>query len=141
MSDFTTALERELERLETELKNDPRHRRADQIRALLAEYKNGTPLTLTVSSVPVRRERVRLSKAASVRIAVQEFLRDNGPSHRTLILKHLVETKVMGHEKKPLAALAAYLSEFRELFEPDGRGNFSLKKPAESGAAAPQVSH
>jgi hypothetical protein len=33
----------------------------------------------------------------------------------------------MGHEKNPLAALAAYLSGWKEFFDFDGKGNWSLK--------------
>ncbi len=35
-----------------------------------------------------------------------------------------------GH-KNPMANLAAYLSEWRDEFEPDGRGNWSLKESAQ----------
>jgi hypothetical protein len=33
----------------------------------------------------------------------------------------------MGHEKDPMGSLAAYLSGWNDVFDPDGRGNWSLK--------------
>lgn len=148
MSDFTTALERELQRLEFELRRDPKFRRADQIRTLLAEYRNGTgeiaapTVHYEVPKSPVRLKRARLSKAASVRLAVQQLLQEKGPTHRSAILKYMIDQKLMGHETNPLAQLAAYLSHWKDLFEADGRGNFSLKKSTEKdgGKHAP-VSH
>lgn len=34
----------------------------------------------------------------------------------------------MGHEKSPMASLAAYLSDHKAVFVADGRGNFSLRR-------------
>ena len=72
-------------------------------------------------------ERPWRSKKEALRTEVTELLRREGRLHRAKILEHLVREKIMGHEKDPLAALAAYLSDNRDLFEPDGRGNFSLR--------------
>jgi hypothetical protein len=156
MSEFTTALERELQRLESELRDDPRYRRINQIRALLTEYQdaaasNSIPVSIPLqgraqvhvvaTAHPRRVKRVKLSKAASVRLAVEQLLQHRGTTHRTEILKHLIDQKVMGNEKNPMAALAAYLSEFKNYFASDGRGNFSLRKSAGSGVASAPVSH
>jgi len=158
MSDFTAALERELGRLEGELEQDPRTRRIKQIRQLLADYRttNG-PVALSAASISPtgapsrphvaaspsssrRRHRVRLSKAASVRMAVRQLLTKEGTVHRREILKNLVEQQLMGHEKNPMVSLAAYLSDWKDDFASDGHGNFKLKKSAESADAA-SVSH
>lgn len=155
MSEFTTALERELHRLEGELEQDPRIRRIKQIRQLLVDYQagaaNGTLPTAPVGApsrahvapvTPTRRlRRVRLSKAASVRHAVHRLLAAHGTVHRREILKNLVEQQLMGHEKKPMLSLAAYLSEWKDDFASDGHGNFKLKKLAEGTAGAASASH
>lgn len=67
------------------------------------------------------------SKASLVRQAVADHLRTVGQVHRQEILNVLVEKGLMGYEKVPLASLAAYLSENKDIFEADGRGNFSLR--------------
>ncbi len=52
------------------------------------------------------------------------------------MLKYLVEQKIMsGHERNPMAGLAAYLSAWREEFESDGKGNFSLRKMTQRSTA------
>lgn len=156
MSEFTTALERELQRLENELRQDPKFRRVQQLRALLAEYKGPEPeLELTpapqnthnveryrAADYVARRQRVHLSKAASVRLAIENLLRERGTVHRSHILDHLKQQSLMGQEKNPMGSLAAYLSDWKDMFEPDGHGNFSLRKKSTEGAArtAP-VSH
>jgi hypothetical protein len=148
-NEFTIALERELHRLESELRDDPRFRRINQIRALLADYQNGTgnapvfPSPTVHYSIPTpassrRVKRIRLSKATSVRMAVQQFLQEHGTTHRSVLLKSLIDQKILGREKNPMAALAAYLSDFKNYFEPDGRGNFSLKKSPSEGVVLPQ---
>jgi hypothetical protein len=166
MSDFTTALERELERIEGDLQRDPRYRRIKQIRDLLTEYKAAEAATspapsptsanvprdvglftepLPTRTTPVypspRRRRLHLSKAASIKLEVEELLKERGKMHRSDILQHLIDQKLMGHEKKPLASLAAYLSDWRETFMPDGHGNFSLKKSTAGAAIATPASH
>jgi hypothetical protein len=141
--DFTTALERELQRLNDELRQDPRFRRMSQIQTLLADYRNGASKSAAAAETVVspqpapvrtgRRRRVHLSKAASVRSAVKSFLLDKGTVHRSEILKYLMQQQLMGHEKNPMASLAAYLSDWKNMFQPDGRGNFTLKKSTERG--------
>jgi hypothetical protein len=36
----------------------------------------------------------------------------------------------MGDEKNPMANFAAYLSNWKDIFEPDGKGNWSLRESA-----------
>jgi hypothetical protein len=157
MSDFTMALERELHRLEGELERDPRFRRIKQLQQLLVDYRttgNGsmeapampTPPASTPSGPPVafpppRRRRVHLSKGASVHMAVQDMLAKHGTLHRAEILKSLVEQRLMGHEKNPMASLAAYLSDWKSDFAPDGHGNFTLKKSTEGRTGVASASH
>jgi hypothetical protein len=52
-----------------------------------------------------------------------------GTVHRLHILQHLIEKELMGHEKQPLAHLAAFLSGNKDKFASDGKGNFSLRRP------------
>lgn len=65
------------------------------------------------------------SKAKKVRREIEAVLTP-GPLHRKDILAHLVSKGLMGKEKNPMASLAAYLSSWRNRFESDGSGNFSL---------------
>jgi len=147
MNDFTTALERELERLDGELLRDPRYRRIKQIRDLLAEYKTPDPAqavpigpanrfpnnslfstaAVVANPSPGRVRMMPLSKANSIKQAVTTLLRDRGSVHRAEILKYLIDNQLMGHEKTPMASLAAYLSDWKDLFQTDGHGNFSLR--------------
>src|SRR5580704_18022947 len=112
MIDFTTALERELHRLEGELEQDPRTRRIKQIRQLLADYQAGTangarpaappagtPSRPRAAALTRRHRRVRVSKSASVRRAVHRLLTAHGTVHRRDILQNLIEQQLMGHEK------------------------------------------
>ena len=41
----------------------------------------------------------------------------------------LIQRGIMGHEKTPIASLAAYLSDFRDVFESAGRGIFRFRNP------------
>ena len=50
--------------------------------------------------------------------------------HRKVLLEHLVNKGIMGTERNSLPYLAAFLSEHRTKYAPDGRGNFSLIRPA-----------
>ena len=68
------------------------------------------------------------SKVKNVINAVRLHLFCHGKTHRSELLRMLIENKIMGSEKNPLGNLAAYLSDHKELFEPDGKGNFSLRQ-------------
>jgi hypothetical protein len=61
---------------------------------------------------------------------VDELLTLHGTMHRKKLLEHLIDKGIMGSELRPLAYLAAYLSDNREKYAPDGHGNFSLIRPA-----------
>ena len=58
---------------------------------------------------------------------ITALLQQRGTIHRKEILSHLTAAGLMGHEKDPMASLAAYLSDWRDSFDPDGGGNWSLK--------------
>jgi hypothetical protein len=104
-----------------------------------------------VIPAPASASSRRQTKATQLRDFITALLLLHGSMHRAEILKQLVGAGLMGHEKSPLPALAAFLSDNREVFEPDGRGNFMLrKKPngdspqasshaGESGGVAPPV--
>jgi hypothetical protein len=70
------------------------------------------------------------SKKAQIDAAIGEMLAMRGIVHRSEILAEMTRRKLMGHEKDPMAALAAFLSNSRDKYAPDGRGNFSLRSPA-----------
>jgi hypothetical protein len=81
------------------------------------------------------------TKRARIGGQVDELLTLHGTMHRKAILDHLVVNGIMGTEQKPLAYLAAFLSDNRDKYEPDGNGNFRLRRnghheppPASNGA-------
>jgi len=76
----------------------------------------------------VREKDASVSKAARVKVETSVLLRERGSVHRQKILEHLIGLGVMGHEKNPLASLAAYLSDNRDLFVTDGKGTFALRQ-------------
>ena len=45
--------------------------------------------------------------------------------HRKVLLENLVQKGIMGTERNSSPDLAAFLSEHRDRYAPDGRGNFS----------------
>ena len=59
---------------------------------------------------------------------VDALLSENGTLHRSDILNVLLAKGVMGTEKDPMAHLAAFLSDSRDKFQSDGKGNFSLRQ-------------
>jgi hypothetical protein len=133
MSEIIDALERELRRLEAELAQDPRYRRVGRIRELLSDYRTDESPTLA----PTIRARTAIpgaqepSKATLIRTSVRQHLQEKAaPVHRGEILEHLTARGFMEGQKNPMASLAAYLSEWRDEFEPDGRGNWALKSAA-----------
>ena len=77
----------------------------------------------------------RRSKAAQIKAEVTDLLSARGTEHRQKILDHLIAKGLMGHEKAPLASLAAYLSENKDTFVADGRGNFSLRRESRTEPA------
>jgi hypothetical protein len=70
-------------------------------------------------SVPISRAiwRILLERSASVKVV---FLAGMG-GNPTLL-------RLMGHEKDPMASLAAYFSRWRDTFDPDGAGNWELRQ-------------
>jgi hypothetical protein len=140
MSEIIDALQRELSRLETELQQDPRHRRIQRIKELLADYHGEVQPTGKVhqASVAIRPRaqlRVRgrkISKAQQARQTTQHFLRARGgKAHRSELLRNLINQKIMGSEKNPMLSLASYLSNWRDILDHDGKGNWFLKEMAE----------
>lgn len=125
--------------------------KAEKVKAVLEAYgvrDNVEPDT--VGATEPRRELFgthsrtpRQSKTAALRAEITRILLERGSEHRQKLLDRLMEKGLMGREKVPLASLAAYLSENRELFESDGRGNFSIRKPSSppSNGAADSGAH
>lgn len=88
--------------------------------------KRVLPTAEQTSGLAAESERF-VPKKARVKAKVSELLGEHKLLHRNDILSVLIAENIMGSEKNPLASLAAYLSEFKELFLPDGRGNFRLR--------------
>lgn len=93
------------------------------------------PQSRAVVGIPGRRPSVNInsetlalrSKKARMTKFVTDMLSLRGSVHRNELLKGLQETGIMGHEKDPIAHLAAFLSGERDRFGSDGKGNFHLR--------------
>lgn len=133
-SNFVSALKAEIAQLEDELRSDPRHRKLARLRETLAEYERDdhqAPLALNsgVFSISPSSATLKLrTKGDKVKAEITALLRQRGAVHRKTILSHLTAAGLMGYEKDPMASLAAYFSGWRDTFEADGRGNWSLKE-------------
>ncbi|MCX7318902.1 MAG: hypothetical protein NT113_05180 [Hyphomicrobiales bacterium] len=151
MSTLVPALKTELAQLESELRQDPRWRKIERIRALLQDYEDAQPSSGIVDmfadvapATPVKHPHFstfnngvrdsfvkhtqrHLPKVEKVKIEIRTLLKEKGVAHRKDILERLKERGVMGYEKDPMASLAAYLSGFKDDFVFDGNGNYSLK--------------
>jgi hypothetical protein len=131
---FVLALKAEIAELEDELRNDARHRKLARLRETLAEYEpgghqaqlalNGGAFSMSISPATLKLR----TKGGRVKAEIVTLLRQHGAVHRKGILSHLTATGLMGHEKDPMASLAAYFSGWRDTFEADGRGTWSLKE-------------
>jgi len=130
-ANFVSALKAEITELEAELRDDPRQRKLARLRAALAEYEPaGAPhqAQLAAGSFDVSATIATLrTKGDKVQAEITALLRQRGAVHRREILNHLTTVGLMGHEKDPMASLAAYLSNWNNIFAPDGGGNWSLK--------------
>lgn len=132
MTSVTATLKAELDRLEAEVRADPRHQKIEHLRALLRMYEVELSQPIqrlanpdrVVSAVSFREG----SKRAKMKDAITDFLKERGAAHRSEILKHLTAQGIMGHEKDPMQSLAGYLSEAKAIFAFDGNGNWSLAK-------------
>jgi hypothetical protein len=67
-----------------------------------------------------------------------EQLLSEGPMHRKKILAILQSKGLMGHEKNPMASLAAYLSDFSDNFVNDGSGTWSIREPMRERKLPPE---
>jgi hypothetical protein len=67
------------------------------------------------------------TKQARMEREIAALLKMRGTVHRADLLAHLVNAGIMGHERDPLAHLAAFLSKKRERFASNGMGVFSLR--------------
>lgn len=135
MSDVVDMLNQELASLEAELRDDPRYRKIERIRALLSEYSSGTDENANIRRNPVHWANIRKprteqpnSKGVRVRETIRSILLEKGAVHRTDLLNALLAKGIMGNEKAPMASLAAYLSDFKE-FTSVGGGQWALAHP------------
>ena len=147
MSQLVTALQQELAQLEAELNADPRYRKATRIRELLADYLGQEqpqalarqPQAVSAQTSPIRILTgipVPRSKKALVKNEIEQLLSE-GPTHRKKILEVLESKGLMGHEKNPMASLAAYLSAFSDNFINDGFGTWSIREPTQTRMRKP----
>jgi hypothetical protein len=146
MSDLVPALKSEEAQLLSELRGDPRFRKLERIQELLRDYESPMDRALGSGALPFPAPLARpspaqalwpdlassvngrtVSKQDRVKGEIRNLLTKKQVAHRKEILAHLVAIGVMGHEKDPMASLAAYLSTFKEDFVFDGNGNYSLK--------------
>jgi len=135
-------LRSELAGLEAELTADPRLKKVEHLRALVALY-DGSP----ERSVEMRQEPVTIetgagsvtigssqgpfktaSKISRFRELATKELQKVPTMHRKELLRIMVEAGVMGEEKDLISAFASNMYQSKQYFESDGRGNFRLKK-------------
>lgn len=81
-----------------------------------------------VAHAPLPPQTDKMTKQDRLTCEVTGLLELHGSVHRAKILQHLIDRGVMGHEKNPMGHLAAFLSDSRDKFTPDGRGNFTLRR-------------
>jgi hypothetical protein len=74
-------------------------------------------------------------KATRIRNELKVFLA-HGKRSKADILKHMIESGILGAEEDPGANLSTYLSRSKDLVRSDGEGNWSLVAAAATGAAA-----
>jgi hypothetical protein len=129
VSQLIAALQQELAQLE---------RKATRIRELLADYVGEAkpqalatqPKAMSAQTSPIRFQSgipVPRSKKALIKDEIEQLLL-SGPTHRKKILEVLESKGLMGHEKDPMASLAAYLSAFSDNFINDGSGTWSIRE-------------
>lgn len=139
MTDFSSALRTELKELTKELKltlqADPRYRRLRLVRDLLAEYDPKAKVPTLFDQLELgggadddqKADLTSGSKEERVKAALRALLKEKGEVHRKDMLEHLKVLGLMGKEKDPMQSLAIYLVGWKDDFESDGAGNYSLK--------------
>jgi hypothetical protein len=131
---FVSALKAEIAQLEEELRSDPRQRKLSRLRETLAEYEPANKTQpqpfAALRDIPSRVP--LLPKSDMIKNEIIALLQQRGTIHRKEILRHLTGIGLMGGEKDPMASLAAYFSRWRDIFDPDGAGNWSLKQPSQA---------
>jgi hypothetical protein len=131
MPDVTIALRSELESLEAELAADPRYRKITKIRELLAMYGAAAQLPAQADLPQSLKQQMptgtQLTKAQRIRSEIEPLIRAKGIVHRQEMLNHLISLGIMGHERSPMASLAAYLTEMKETFVSHGGGKWGLR--------------
>jgi hypothetical protein len=144
-TNFVATLKAEIAELEAEIRNDPRHRKLQRLREALTEYEPGSKLhqaagvvasTSSPVDFPAKLERaIARTKEEKIRAELTRVFKERGPQHRSDLLDHLTAIGLMGHEKDPMANLAAYLSNWKDIFDFDGKGRWGLRGQLEHAAA------
>lgn len=84
--------------------------------------------TGSTGTVKTGAEAASGTKTARMVSSITELLRLRGAVHRKVLLDRLMSDGIMGHERDPMAHLAAFLSSHKDQFASDGRGIFSLRQ-------------
>jgi hypothetical protein len=168
MSDIVPALRSELQAVSAQVRvlesavTDAQERlrkasdRAEKLKGLLATYEVDEPSRPALSQTelaiipkasegPQRRMPTQEwrgeTKKSRMEQEITNLLLLRGSVHRSNILDHMTAKGIMGSEKGPMAHLAAFLSDHKETFASDGKGNFCLRRngpheppPAPNGA-------
>lgn len=139
-TDFIAALKAEITEIEAALRADPRHRKLAKLRETLAEYEPAKaaaqPNLLLTPAATIIGNITGGTKETRIKAELTNVFKAKGPQHRTVLLEHLKLKGLMGHEKDPLASLAAYLSGWKDTFAFDGKGTWGLPDQFEDAEEA-----
>jgi hypothetical protein len=136
---FIESLKAEIAEIEAALRADPRHRKLAKLRETLAEYEPLPPAEKTQppsfrlpgpppdSFAQAVGNGLARTKEERIKAELTGLFTKDGPQHRSIILEHLKQKALMGHEKDPMASLAAYLSGWKDVFGFDGKGTWGLR--------------
>jgi hypothetical protein len=125
---FAAAIKTEIAELEAEFRADPRYSKLQYLRQLLALYEPGPARQSAPGGNGAAHADAAATKEERIRLELRVWMRTQGGTvHRLAALQHLLDRGLMGHEKDPMANLAAYMSHWKDEFASDGAGNWSLR--------------
>jgi hypothetical protein len=148
-SPLINTLQQELSRLNAELEADPRFRKIQTIRALLAQYAEAgitSPQQVRAYAAPSPSTHKQTSpsrpdtKRERVHDVIHRILSSPpGKTHRRELLGILQGAGLLVEDKNPMATLAIYLSDFKD-FRSAGGGYWEIvpetnEAPANTGAS------
>ncbi len=128
----------EIAALEAALSRDPRFKKLTLLRELLPLYEVKAPAPMLPMPPMVAPETPypwiatalsEKTKEDTIIAAARELIPREGGVHRSVLLRYLVDTGIMGTEKNPMGYLAKFMAEHRDIFLSDGKGNVSIQQP------------